>query len=51
MLKLIELQLKAGAVILGENAFAADYLDYVRDPENGYVSQSLSTKGMATSLP
>ncbi|WP_213775368.1 class I SAM-dependent methyltransferase [Bradyrhizobium sp. dw_78] len=41
VLKLIEPQLKAGAVILGENAFAADYLDYVRDPENGYVSQSL----------
>lgn len=41
VLKLIEPQLKAGAVILGENAFATDYLDYVRDPENGYVSQSL----------
>ena len=39
--KLIEPQLKAGAVILGENAFATDYLDYVRDPENGYISQSL----------
>jgi predicted O-methyltransferase YrrM len=41
VLKLIEPRLKPGAVILGENAFAADYLDYIRDPANGYVSQSL----------
>lgn len=41
VLKLIEPRLKPGAVVLGENAFAADYLDYVRDPMNGYVSQSL----------
>jgi predicted O-methyltransferase YrrM len=41
VLKLIEPRLKPGAVILGENAFATDYLDYVRDPANGYVSQSL----------
>ena len=30
-----------GAVILGENAFARDYLDYVRAPANGYFSRSL----------
>jgi hypothetical protein len=33
--------LKPGAVILGENAFATDYLDYIRDSANGYVSQPL----------
>lgn len=41
VLKLIEPRLRPGAVILGENAFAADYLDYVRDPANGYIAQML----------
>jgi predicted O-methyltransferase YrrM len=41
VLKLIEPRLKPGAVVLAENAFAADYVDYVRDPANGYISQSL----------
>ncbi len=41
VLKLIEPRLKPGAVILGENAFDQGYLDYVRDPANGYLSQSL----------
>jgi predicted O-methyltransferase YrrM len=41
VLKLIEPWLNPGAVILGENAFATDYLDYIRDSANGYVSQSL----------
>lgn len=41
VLKLIEPQLTPGAVILGENAFAQDYLDYVRAPANGYFSRSL----------
>lgn len=41
VLRLIEPRLKAGAVILGENAFAPEYLAYVRDPANGYLSQSL----------
>ncbi len=41
VLKLIEPRLKPGAVVLAENAFATDYLEYVRDPTNGYVSQSL----------
>ncbi|MBJ7532605.1 class I SAM-dependent methyltransferase, partial [Rhodomicrobium vannielii ATCC 17100] len=36
VLKLIEPRLALGAVILGENAFAQDYLDYVRTPANGY---------------
>lgn len=42
VLKLIEPRLAPGAVILGENAFARDYLDYVRTPSNGYLSQSLA---------
>jgi predicted O-methyltransferase YrrM len=41
VLKLIEPHLRPGAVILAENAFAADYLDYVRDPANGYIAQAL----------
>ena len=41
VLKLIEPRLKSGAMILGENAFAPDYLDYVRNPANGYLSQPL----------
>jgi predicted O-methyltransferase YrrM len=42
VLKLIEPRLAPGAVILGENAFAWDYLDYVRNPANGYLSQPLA---------
>ncbi|MGX7745837.1 O-methyltransferase [Rhodopseudomonas parapalustris] len=41
VLKLIEPRLSPGAVILGENAFAQDYLAYVRAPTNGYFSRSL----------
>lgn len=41
VLKLIEPRLKAGAVVLGENAFAPEYLEYVRNPANGYASQPL----------
>ena len=42
VLKLIEPRLTPGAAILGENAFARDYLDYVRNPANGYLSQPLA---------
>ncbi len=42
VLKLIEPWLTPGATVLGENAFAPGYLDYVRDPENGYLSQPLA---------
>src|SRR3954468_17916128 len=42
VLRLIEPKLAPGAVILGENAFASDYLDYVRDPANCYLSQPLA---------
>jgi predicted O-methyltransferase YrrM len=41
VLKLLEPRLAPGAIVLGENAFAQDYLDYVRNPGNGYLSQSL----------
>ncbi len=41
VLKLIEPRLTPGAAVLGENAFAKDYLAYVRDPANGYLSQPL----------
>jgi len=40
VLKLLEPYLKPGALIIGENAFkeAGGYIDYVRDPRNGYLS-------------
>jgi len=41
VLKLIEPWLRPGAVILAENAFANDYLEYVRNPANGYIAQTL----------
>ncbi|MBW7969732.1 class I SAM-dependent methyltransferase [Bradyrhizobium sp. BR 10289] len=43
VLQLLEPQLKRGALIVGENAFeeASGYIDYVRDPQNGYLSLSL----------
>jgi predicted O-methyltransferase YrrM len=41
VLKLIEPRLRPGAVILAENAFAEEYLEYVRSPANGYIAQTL----------
>jgi predicted O-methyltransferase YrrM len=41
VLKLVGPRLKSGAVVLGENAFEPEYLAYVRNPANGYVSQPL----------
>ncbi|WP_028168177.1 O-methyltransferase [Bradyrhizobium elkanii] len=43
ILKLLEPHLKPGAIIIGENAFseASGYIDYVRDPQNGYLSLPL----------
>jgi predicted O-methyltransferase YrrM len=43
ILKLLEPDLKPGALIIGENAFAEapGYIDYVRDPQNGYLSLPL----------
>jgi predicted O-methyltransferase YrrM len=44
VLKLLEPHLEPGAVIIGENAFqpASGYIDYVRNPQNGYLSLPLS---------
>lgn len=42
ILRLIEPFLNRGAAIIGENAFDPAYLDYVRDPGSGYLSQSLA---------
>jgi predicted O-methyltransferase YrrM len=44
VLALLEPQLKPGAIIIGENAFqpASGYIDYVRAPQNGYLSLPLS---------
>jgi predicted O-methyltransferase YrrM len=44
VLKLLEPHLKPGAIIIGENAFAGagGYIDYVRAPQNGYLSLPLS---------
>ncbi|MBR0853107.1 O-methyltransferase [Bradyrhizobium liaoningense] len=41
ILKLLEPHLRRGALIVGENAFEEAYIDYVRDPQNGYLSLSL----------
>jgi predicted O-methyltransferase YrrM len=43
VLKMLEPHLIPGAIIIGENAFAeaGGYLDYVRDPRNGYLSLPL----------
>ncbi|GLK69070.1 O-methyltransferase [Hansschlegelia plantiphila] len=41
VLKLLEARLTAGAAVLGENAFDPEYLEYVRNPANGYVSHPL----------
>jgi predicted O-methyltransferase YrrM len=44
VLKLLEPHLNPGATIIGENAFAqaGGYIDYVRDPQNNYLSLPLS---------
>jgi predicted O-methyltransferase YrrM len=43
VLRLLEPHLKPGAIIIGENAFeeASGYINYVRDPHNGYRSLAL----------
>jgi len=41
VLRLVEQRLRPGAVVLGENAFTPEYLEYVRNPANGYISQPL----------
>lgn len=43
VLELLEPHLRPGAIIIGENAFeeAAGYIEYVRNPRNGYISLPL----------
>lgn len=43
VLKLVEPHLRTGACVIGENAIAQapGYLDYVRNPQNGYLSMAL----------
>lgn len=41
VLKLVEPQFTPGAIILGENAFDPDYLEYIGDLGNGYLARSL----------
>jgi predicted O-methyltransferase YrrM len=38
VLKLLEPHLKPGALVIGENALEPGYLEYVRNPQNGYLS-------------
>jgi predicted O-methyltransferase YrrM len=40
VLKLLEPRLRSGALVIGENAFeqSPGYIDYIRDPRNGYMS-------------
>jgi predicted O-methyltransferase YrrM len=42
VLKIIEPSLRTGAFVLAENALDHEYLDYVRNPANGYLSQSVA---------
>src|SRR6266436_1521967 len=43
VLKLLEPHLRGGAFVIGENAFeqTPGYLEYVRNPQNGYLSLAL----------
>jgi predicted O-methyltransferase YrrM len=43
VLKLVESHLRTGAMVIGENAVeqSPGYLDYVRNPQNGYLSIAL----------
>ncbi|HVU07517.1 MAG TPA: class I SAM-dependent methyltransferase [Verrucomicrobiae bacterium] len=41
VLKLLEPHLKPSALVIGENAVEPEYRDYVRNPQNGYLSLAL----------
>jgi predicted O-methyltransferase YrrM len=41
ILRLLGPSLRQGAMIIGENAWDEAYLSFVRDPQNGYLSQAL----------
>ena len=51
ILALVEQHLRAGAVIIADNADdSPDYLSYVRDPENGYLSLPFELGGIIGSI-
>ena len=52
VLKLIGPQLRTGALVLAENALDREYLDYVRNCANGYLSQpvALNQEGRGNEL-
>jgi predicted O-methyltransferase YrrM len=41
VLKTVEARLTPGDLVISESANAPDYLEYVRNPANGYLSQSI----------
>ena len=41
VLKLLEPYLRDGAIVISDNAQSPGYLDYVRNPQNGYLSLPL----------
>jgi predicted O-methyltransferase YrrM len=41
VLRLLEPHLKAGALVIGENAVEPEYLGYVRNPRNGFLSLAI----------
>jgi predicted O-methyltransferase YrrM len=44
MMEIITPQLRIGGIVINDNA-EPDYLDYIRDPANGFCSMSLPLKG------
>ena len=44
MMEIIAPQLRIGGIVINDNA-EPDYLDYIRDPANGFRSMSLPLKG------
>jgi predicted O-methyltransferase YrrM len=51
VLVLVESRLRNGALVLAENAFDRGYIDYVRNPTNGYLSQPVALdKGRGNEL-
>jgi predicted O-methyltransferase YrrM len=45
VLKLLEPSLKEGTLVICDNGDSRDYIEYVRDPRNGYLSQPLPFAG------
>jgi predicted O-methyltransferase YrrM len=45
VLKLLEPSLNEGAIIVCDNAESKEYIEYVRNPHNGYLTQPFPIKG------